>query len=146
MLDHSKISSTEFPPLERHLPRDFPGLDLNFCRNPTCASFGMHPDPFKRTTDSDPAPGSVLRGTVSGAMHEEYFKCPTCNKTSRLRKNRAIPEGYRRLKYLPEHDPTAPSCRSEGCFAHGMSGEANQGFYWRFGKTAKGDPRYKCRL
>ncbi|MEC7793875.1 MAG: hypothetical protein VX791_10210 [Pseudomonadota bacterium] len=80
MLDHSKISSTEFPPLERHLPQDFPGLDLNFCRNLTCASFGMHPDPFKRTTDSDPAPGGVLRGTVSGAMHEEYFKCPPATR------------------------------------------------------------------
>ncbi len=139
----SKISSTEIPPLDRRFPEAYQGLDLNFCRNPVCDSFGVYPDAFKRPNG---APPGVLRGEVKGAKHQEFFRCPTCNKTSRIKNNRAIAEEYRRLKQLQEHDPTVPSCRAPGCFARGMAPEAHPEFYRRFGKTAKGDPRFQCRL
>lgn len=142
----SKISSTGFPPLERRFPEACEGLDLNFCRNPVCDSYGVHPDPFKRPNGAPPAPPGVLRGDVTGAKHQEFFKCPTCNKTSRIKNNRAITEEYRRLKHLQEHDPTVPSCKTPGCFAQGMAPEAHPEFYRRFGKTANGDPRFQCRL
>jgi len=44
------------------------------------------------------------------------------------------------------YDPTVPSCNTDGCFAHGMALETSPEFYRRFGKTAKGDPRFQCRL
>lgn len=142
----SKISSREDQPLERRFPEAFDGLDLNFCRNPVCDSYGVHPDPFKRPGGEPPAPPGVLRGGVKGRKHEEFFQCPTCNKTSRIKNNRAIVEEYRRLKHLQDHDPTVPSCKTPGCFAQGMAPEANPEFYRRFGKTANGDPRFQCRL
>ncbi len=146
MLDGSKISSTEIPCLERRFPLPFEGVDINFCRNPQCATYGVFPDPFKRPNGTEPAPPDVLRGVVAGKKHEEFFKCPTCTKTSRIKNNRAIVEEYKRLKYLQEYDPTVPSCQSDGCFAHGMAPETSPEFYRRFGKTAKGDPRFQCRL
>jgi transposase-like protein len=146
VLDGSKISSTEISALERRFPPSFEGVDLNFCRNPQCATYGVFPDPFKRPNGTEPAPPDVLRGVVAGKKHEEFFKCPTCTKTSRIKNNRAIVEEYKRLKYLQEYDPTVPSCQTDGCFAHGMAPETNPEFYRRFGKTAKGDPRFQCRL
>ncbi|WP_324753497.1 hypothetical protein [Roseovarius sp. Pro17] len=156
----SKISSTENPPLERRCPEAFGGLDLNFCRNPACGSFGVHPDPFKRPGGEPPAPPDVLRGEVKGTKHEarstkhearstkheEFFQCPTCNKSSRIKNNCAITEENQRLKHLQEHDPTVPSCKTPGCFAQGMAPEAHPEFYRRFSKTANGDPRFQCRL
>lgn len=142
----SKISSTGQPALERRLPEPFEGRDLNFCRNPTCASFGVPPDPYKRPRGAPVAPQGTLRGAVAGRQHEEFFKCPTCNKTSRIKNNRAIGEEYNRLKHLHDYDPTEPSCRTPDCFAHGMAPAAQPEFYRRFGKTAKGDPRFQCRL
>jgi len=146
VLDGPKISSTEIPALERRFPPTFEGVDLNFCRNPQCATYGVIPDPFKRPKGTEAAAPDVLRGVVAGKKHEEFFKCPTCTKTSRIKNNRAIVEEYKRLKYLQEYDPTVPSCRTEGCFAHGMAPETSPEFYRRFGKTAKGDPRFQCRL
>ncbi|MFW2545116.1 transposase [Primorskyibacter sp. 2E107] len=146
MLDLSKISSTADSGLERRLPPAFEGLDLNFCRNPTCASYGVPPDPFKRPNGAPPAPPGVLRGEVSGAKHAEFFQCPTCNKTARIKNNRAVWEEYQRLKRLQEFDPTVPSCRSKDCFAHGMSPDEHPEFYRRYGRTANGDPRFQCGL
>lgn len=142
----SKISATEEHDLKLRVPEPCEGLDLNFCRNPTCASYGIKPDPFKRPNNATPAPPGVLRGVVSGKKHEEYFQCPTCNKTSRLKNNRAVMEEFRRLQRSRTHDPTAPGCKTSGCFAQGMATDDHPEFYRRFGKTAKGDPRWQCRL
>ncbi|WP_415182603.1 hypothetical protein [Phaeovulum sp.] len=142
----SKISSTENPPLGRRFPEAFEVLDLNFCRNPAYENYDMHPDPFKRPGEKPPAPPAALRGEVSSKKHEEFFRCPTCNKTSRIKNNRAIAEKYQRLKHLQEHDPAVPSCKTPGCFAQGMAPEAHPEFYRRFGKTVNADPRFQCRL
>jgi hypothetical protein len=142
----SKISSTANSGLERRFPLPFEGVDVNFCRTPTCVSYGVNPDPYKRPNGAPPAPPGVLRGVVSGAQHEEFFDCPHCTSTARLKNNRAIAEEYRRLKGLQERDPNAPACSTEGCFAHGLLPEEHPEFYWKFGKTAGGDPRWRCRL
>jgi transposase-like protein len=142
----SKKSSTELLPLERRLPEPCDGIDLNFCRNPQCPDYGVAPDPHKRSDEHPPAPADALRGEVKGKKHEVSFVCPSCGKYSRLKNNRAIAQEYKRLKRLQEHDPTVPSCRTPDCFAAGLDPEESPEFYRRFGKTAKGDPRYQCKL
>lgn len=142
----SKISSTAGAGLERRLPLPFDGVDINFCRTPSCTAYGILPDPHKRPNGAPPAPPDALRGAVKGAQHEEFFDCPHCASTARLKNNRAIAEEYRRLKGLQDRDPTAVSCRTESCFAHGFPPEQYPTFYWRFGRTAGGDPRWRCRL
>lgn len=142
----SKISSTGDEGLERRVPMPFDGVDVNFCRNPSCATFGVIPDQYKRPNGSDPAPDGVVRGAVSGKKNEEYFNCPNCSATARLKNNTAIVTEYRRHKVLQESDPTERSCQTAGCFAQGCSPHKHPEFYWKFGKTAGGDPRWRCRL
>ncbi|MBC7144887.1 MAG: IS1 family transposase [Thioclava marina] len=142
----SKISSGDEIELERRFPMPFQGVDFNFCRTPTCVAYGIAPDPFKRPRGTTPAPEGAIRGVVTGSKHEEAFQCPHCRKSWRLKNNRAAVEEYRRLRGLQDSDPTEASCRTPGCFAHGVSPAQNPEFYWKFGKTAGGDPRWRCRL
>jgi len=83
---------------------------------------------------------------VEGGKDKEFFKCPKCKTTSRLKNNKAIVEEYQRLRILNTTDPTAAACKTQGCFAQGMSIDYHPEFYWRFGSTAKGDPRWRCKL
>ncbi len=55
-------------------------------------------------------------------------------------------EEYHRLERLQDCDQSRPACRTAGCFAKGFPPAQNPGFYWKFGKTAAGDPRWRCRL
>ena len=140
-----KISSTGSNALERRLPDPCDGVDVNFCRNPHCGSYGVHPDPFKRQGQSV-NPADPPHGSVEGGKDKEFFKCPECNTTSHLKNNTAIVEEYRRLNRLQTTIPAAAACKTQGCFAHGMSVDDHLEFYWRFGSTAKGDPRWRCKL
>lgn len=47
---------------------------------------------------------------------------------------------------MQETDPTEAWCQTPGCFAQGCSPHKHPEFYWKFGKTAGGDPRWQCRL
>ncbi|MDP5307975.1 hypothetical protein [Paracoccus spongiarum] len=140
----STISSTAGKPLVRRLPLSFEGVDLKFCRNPLCATFGIPPDPFQRRRGGPPAPDEAIRGVVAGKKHEDFFRCPSCGRTSRVRNNKAIAEEDRRRERLHELIPAAPSCPDQKSFAHGMEPEKYPEFYRSFGKTAKGDPRWQC--
>ena len=108
----SKISSTGDEDLERRMPMPFDGIDVNFCRNPACATFGVIPDPYKRPNGLPPAPKGEIRGAMKGSKHEEFFDCPNCSSTARLKNNTAIVAEYRRHKVLQETDPTEPSCQT----------------------------------
>ena len=144
MNNASKISSTDIC-LSRRLPYAFEGLDVNFCRNLQCASFGTSPDPYKRPKGSPPAPPRAIRGVVAGGMHEEFFKCPTCETTHRLKNNKAIVEEYSRLRDLQQIDPLAPGCRNPECEKREKSLLAHPDRYRNFGKTKGGDPHHQCK-
>lgn len=142
----SKISSgAVVAPLVRRLPEPVAGVDLNFCRKPSCALYGVPPDPFQRPNGTPPAPPGVPRGAVSGAMHEEYYKCPACGATSRLKNNRAAVEEHERMRRLRATDPCAPACRTAGCANQGLTVEAHPDLYQRFGRTEGGDSRWRCK-
>ncbi|ULB08374.1 hypothetical protein ORIO_00255 [Cereibacter azotoformans] len=127
------------------MPYPVAGIDLNFCRNPACAEYGILPDPFKRPNGSEPAPPGVPRGAVSGKKHEEYYQCDSCGTTHRLKNNRAVAEEVERLRRIRSTDPSAPACRNTDCANHGLSVAAHPGMYQRFGKTKGGDARWRCK-
>lgn len=138
----SKISSTA-PALRRRLPLPFNGIETNFCRNPRCDCYGIHPDPYDRRGRS--APPDVLRGVVGGRRHEEYFKCPSCGSTNRLKNNKAIAEEYARLRGLQQENPHLACCRTSGCPNEQQSVAHNPKSYHLFGRTKSGDQRYRCK-
>lgn len=142
----SKISSrTAIVQLARRLPAPVAGVDLNFCRNPACALYGVPPDPFKRPTGAPPAPPGVPRGVVAGKKHEQYYQCPACRTTSRLKNNRAVVEEHERLRRFREADPRTPACRNAGCANEDLAVAEHPDLYHRFGKTEAGDPRWRCK-
>lgn len=121
------------------------GVDLNFCRNPACALYGVLPDPFKRPNGSPPAPPGVPRGAVPGGKHKEFYKCSACGTTSRVKNNRAVVEEQERLRRLRDIDPCAPACRMTGCADQDLPVSDHSDLYQRFGKTEGGDPRWRCK-
>lgn len=142
----SKISSGAVAkPQARRLPAPVAGIDLNFCRNPACALYGVAPDPFKRPHGTRPAPPGVPRGVVAGKKHEEYYQCPACRTTSRIKNNRAVAEEYERLCRLRKIDPCAPACRNAACANEHVPVAGHPEHYQRFGNTKAGDPRWRCK-
>lgn len=128
------------------MPMPFDGVDVNFCRNPPCSTFGVIPDPYKRPSGFPPAPEGAIRGVASGRKHEEFFDCPNCSTTAKLKNNTPFIEESCRHMVLQETDPTEPFCETAGYFAQGCSPHKHPEFYWKFGKTAGGDPRWRCHL
>lgn len=132
-------------PLVRRLPEPVAGVDINFCRKPACALYGVPPDPFQRPNGTPPAPPGVPRGAGSGKMHEEYYKCPACGATSRLKNNFAVVEERERMRLLRATDPCALACHTVGCAHQELPVDRHPDLYQRFGKTAGGDPRWRCK-
>lgn len=142
----SKISSgAAVVPLVRRLPAPVAGVDLNFCRNTACAQYGVFPDPFKRPNGSPQPPPGVPRGAVPGGKHKEFYKCPACRATSRVKNNHAVAEELQRLRRLRETDPCAPACGRAGCSNQGLPVAEHPELYQRFGKTKAGDLRWRCK-
>jgi len=109
-----------------------------------CDLFGVLPD----RTDGrgrSPAPGSNLgRGKVTGSGDERTYTCPSCNRTQVVKSNKALAEEYARLSRLNRRTKRE-SCPSVACINHGATIDLMPSRYRKFGKTAKGDPRYQCK-
>ncbi len=132
-------------PLVRRLPAPVAGVELNFCRNPACAHYGVLPDPFKRPQGSPPAPAGVPRGAVPGGKHQDFYKCSACGTTSRVKNNRAVVEEHERMRRQRDIDPCAPACRTVGSANQDLPVSEHPGLYQSFGKTKGGDPRWRCK-
>lgn len=136
------ISSTG---LVRRLPEPADGFDVNWCRNPRCASFGVPPDPYQRGPGIPPAAPGILRGVVSGSGDDKTLLCETCRRSSLLKSNAAILEEYQRQCAAQRETQRPIACRTAGCAAHRLSVADHPDHYRRFGRTATGDPRYQCK-
>ena len=137
--------SQEVARQERYrLPRLIGGCSVNFCRNPTCELFGELPD-RRDGRGRRLADGSNLgRGRVIGSGDDRTFVCPACGRHSVVKSNKAAMQEYARLSRLHRRTKRE-SCPSVACINHGASLKLMPSRYRRFGKTAKGDPRYQCK-
>jgi hypothetical protein len=130
--------------LAYRLPGPYSGLQVNVCKNPHCASFGVPETPYtlRRVPGSPPVPGAYSRyGAKSSAPS---FTCPCCGQHPPLRSNQAIHEEYQRLAaYLA--DQSDPACPNDACASHGVTLSDAPGSYAKFGTTAGGSIRWKCK-
>jgi len=121
----------------------FQGLDLNHCKNSTCANFGVSETPHctKRLSGEKPQPGEY---TIVGAGKDRpVMKCAMCNETFSMRNNRGVFEELSRIgAYLTP--PDDPSCPYYGCSLFEVPAPLAGDLYVKFGKTAGGTPRYRC--
>lgn len=122
------------------------GIQVNHCKNPRCANFGVPPKPDatppgkgrKPKTAPPPEPGDYLSIQVRGLP---YLKCQLCRESIPLQSNLAIAEELLRIGASLE--PPAPTCPNEGCPNFGKPASPFVP-YARFGVNAHGTPRYRC--
>lgn len=121
------------------------GIQVNHCKNPRCANFGVPPKaevpPPSRGRRSPKAapmgPGDYLDTVVSG---QPWLKCQLCKESIPLQSNLAIAEELLRISaYL---EPTGPECPNTEC-PDAAKPSASKVFA-RFGVNAHGTPRYRC--
>lgn len=122
------------------MPADADGIQVNFCKNPTCSNYGVAPK------------ATVLRGRTDQGVQDSYLvqaaggipvlHCRECGENPPIKSNTAIAEERARflndLAIAPE-----PSCPDESCANHTVP--IGKG-YRSIGLSPSGSRRYRCNL
>lgn len=130
-----KKSSAEVKP---RIPSAVDGIQVNFCKNPICANFGM-PAVESRSLGRDPRYTLTAAGRKYPLLH-----CQACGEHPPIKSNAGIAEELKRVSaYLGP--PPVPSCPTATCPNHGVGVDTGAAAYIAFGKTRSGSRRYRCR-
>jgi transposase-like protein len=129
--------------MANRIPPEADGIQVNFCKNPGCANYGVA------------ARSTIRRGGAGGKVQDGYelnsasaitplLSCHGCGEQPPIKSNAAILE--ERTRFLAALTPCkAPSCRDETCAHHGVPVSAGTAFYQSFGLTHSGSRRYRCK-
>lgn len=149
-------SETDRPPAGSwwRYPPTAAGIQVNHCKNPLCANFGIPPRHAhgslrgKKLKGADPVTGDytvlgVSAGSGPGTSHP-LLKCDLCGATLPMQSNLAIAEELLRIgRYL---DPAAgPACTNDDCACYQVPQSAHPSNYVSFGTNKAGTPRYRCQ-
>jgi transposase-like protein len=119
-------------------------VQVNFCKNPTCANFAQ-PASTAAQGRGRPKSGTPRdRYGISGTSDGPQLRCLACNEFIPVKSNAGIAEEIDRISRFLK-PLTAPSCPSEDCENHAISVEVEPARYWAFGKTGAGTPRFRCK-
>ena len=126
------------------VPEPVGGIQVNFCKNPTCLNYG-------RPASNTPQPRG--RGAANHENRDTYtisgssdytvtMTCKICGEHPPIKSNLAISEEVARMSaYLA---PTIePSCLNHACINHGISIGTPKS-YLKSGFTKGGSQRYRC--
>lgn len=116
------------------LPAAVDGLQINFCKNPACANFGV-------AAQEAGADGYLL---VSAGQSLPALKCKLCGESPPIKSNLAIVEEVGRMLEGIEGSQPA-TCPDSSCTNHTVPITTPKA-YQRFGVTASGSARYRCKL
>ena len=98
----------------RKAPALFEGVNVNYCKKPKCANFGV-PETLDRGRRAKGAPaqqGDYMISSSGGG--KPLLRCLLCGETPPLRSNQGVHEELMRLsRYL--ETPTDPSCNKATC-------------------------------
>jgi transposase-like protein len=129
------------PDSKPRIPLEANGIQVNFCKNPLCANFGV-------TASQSFAKGRSTQrdnyAVVAAGKNYPVLKCHACGEYPPLKSNTGIQEELTRLSaYLvPSPELCCPNSSCENSCV-GMSTGKTQ--YTSFGKTKSGSKRYRCR-
>ena len=123
------------------------GIDVNFCKNPCCANFGVPANFTKFARRKGPmasgAPGTAYKLSGS-AKNRPVLECLLCHESFSVKSNQAIADELTRFtRYLVP--PAVACCPNAECPNH-LVGIGDAAAYHHFGVTAAGTPRYRCKL
>jgi transposase-like protein len=127
------------------IPESVNGVQVNFCKNPRCANFGV-----PASTEKQPrGPGAAGKGRdpyivkKKGEFRSPCMVCTHCKEEPPLKSNKAIDEETSRmLQYLGRN---SASCPNSECANHTVNIVDGRGNYHSFGKTKSGSRRYRCK-
>lgn len=121
------------------IPEAFNGIQVNYCKNPTCANFGvpaLNPVPGRKNVNDG-------YNSTGGSTSSQVIKCKICDELPTLKSNQGISEELTRM--LAELSPEpAPSCSDTKCAHHGIPVGSGKGYYQSYGMTHSGSKRYLC--
>jgi transposase-like protein len=124
------------------IPLAVAGIQVNFCKNPSCANFGVPASSAKQPR----GPGAAGRGRdsyrVEGDTHGRGVTAPVitclfCKEAPPIKSNQGVHEERERMAaYLADPEPSCPN--------HSVGVNQKKGHYRSFGTTAAGSPRFRC--
>lgn len=120
------------------LPRPFNGVNVNFCRNPLCANFGVPAELEDGRGKKRGNHGSAYRVT-GDSLH-----CGTCDSHTKIKSNRAVSEELdRHLELLAT--PGGLHCPNVTCENYFKPIDSHPESYSPHGWTARGEQRHRCK-
>lgn len=142
----SAASPASPPPQKPRVPPPVGGIQVNHCKNPNCANFGVPPADAGRRPK--PAPGTVLGPgdyvVVSSGKGLPMLRCELCGEHIPMQSNLAIAEELMRISAHLESDQ--PACPKPDCEAFGKTSfEDGSPTCVRFGVNSAGSPRFRCQ-
>jgi len=121
------------------------GIQVNHCKNPKCANFGVPPHPhrtYRRKATTPAGPGDYT--VAASGKSQPMLRCELCGEHVPMQSNLAIAEELLRISaYLMP--PRGPACTNEKCAFHGVSLAEAPANYVRFGNTSWGALRHRCK-
>jgi transposase-like protein len=134
-------SSAEKP---GRIPVAVDGIQVNFCKNPSCPNFGVPPKSV--VSRGRPTAGSQLDTytlQVSGRNTPEIL-CTVCGEQPTIKSNAAIAEELARFQRDLVIAPD-PSCPDESCTNHAIPIGTGKN-YQSIGLSPSGSRRYRCKV
>lgn len=120
-------------------------IQVNHCRNPKCANFGVPPHNESKRGSAARKPGGYGPGdyrVIASGKGQPNLLCHLCGESFPMQSNLAIAEELMRIsEYL---EPRVPTCPSEACELYRKAEPEHSGRHTRFGVNAHGTPRFRC--
>jgi transposase-like protein len=150
ILSKKKSSSGKWP---WRYPQTAAGIQVNHCKNPRCANFGVPPKDTPATPkggarakgvklERTPEPGDYI--VVASGRKDPALKCKLCNEVIPMQSNLAIAEELLRISAYLE-PPGGPACTNDECEFYEVPVTKAPKNYVRFGTSTHGTPRYRCK-
>lgn len=123
------------------VPPAVDGLQVNFCRNVTCANFGVPPGQGRHSRKNTEEPPYKMSG---GGVSALVAVCGLCDESFPPKSNSAVIEEVDRLSaYLAP--PPDPACPELNCPQHHLGPRSHPRAYHAYGRTSAGSPRFRCK-
>lgn len=131
---------------DNRVPPAVEGIQVNFCKNPQCANYGV-PASIGRQPRT---PGSAAKRmdayvvTMGHKTPVPLLKCKHCNEQPAMKNNLGIHEETCRfwVYLVPEEQMVCPN---ESCQNHLPMAVGVRSLFSQFGKTQSGSQRYRCK-
>lgn len=119
-------------------------LQVNFCKNPLCANFGVPATgtKFARLKPTAAEPGTQYKLGSTSQGNVPSLTCLMCSETFPVKSNVGITEEIARM--TRHFNKVSTCCPTVEC-ANASTPVPNKNAYYSFGKTDAGSVRYQCK-